>query len=66
MYSKFPAITETTPANHVPEILQQHHVINNSDGGHMSNSIRQIEVNMANEPLKVKQPLLESSREMSK
>ena len=32
----------------------------------MSNYIRQIEVNMANEPLKVEQPLLESSSEMDK
>ena len=30
----------------------------------MSNYIRQIEVNMANEPLKVEQPLHESSSEM--
>ena len=30
----------------------------------MSNFIRQNEVNMANEPLKVQQPLLESSSEM--
>ena len=32
----------------------------------MSNYIRQIEVNMANEPLKIEQPLLESSSEMDK
>ena len=32
----------------------------------MSNYIRQIEVNMANEPLKVVQLLLESSSEMDK
>ena len=32
----------------------------------MSNFIRQNEVNMANEPLKVQQPLLESSSEMDK
>ena len=35
-------------------------------GCHKSNSIRQIEVNMANEPVKVEQPLLESSSEMDK
>ena len=29
-YSKFPAITETNSANHVPEILQPHHFINTS------------------------------------
>ena len=32
----------------------------------MSNFIRQNEVNMANEPLKVEKPLLESSSEMKK
>ena len=67
MYSKFPAITKTNPANHVPEILQPHLFINtstNPDSGHMSNYIRQIKVNMANEPLKVEQPLRESSSEM--
>ena len=32
----------------------------------MSNFIRQNEVNMANEPLKVEKPLLESSSEMDK
>ena len=32
----------------------------------MSNFIRQNEVNMANEPLKVENPLLESSSEMDK
>ena len=30
MYSEFPAITKTTPANHVPEILQPQHSINTS------------------------------------
>ena len=30
----------------------------------MSNFMRQSEVNLANEPLKVQQPLLENSREM--
>ena len=53
MYSKFPAITKTTPANHVTEILQPHSFINtstNPDGSHMHNYIRQIEVNIANEP----------------
>ena len=51
-YSKFPLITKTTPANRVPEILQQQHFINtstNPDGGF--NYIRQNEVNMADEPL---------------
>ena len=65
-YSKFPAITKTNPANHVPEILQPHNFINtstNPDGGHMSNYIREIKVNMANEPLKAEQPLRESSSE---
>ena len=67
--SMFPTITKTIPSNHVPEILQPEHFINTSttsDGGHMSNSTRRVEVNMANEPLKVKQPLLESSSEMTK
>ena len=32
----------------------------------MSNFLRQNEVNMANKPLKVQQPLLESSSEMDK
>ena len=65
-YSKFPAITKTNPANHVPEILQPHHFINtatNPDGVHMSNYIRQIKVNVANEPIKAEQPLRESSIE---
>ena len=69
MYSKFPAITKTTPANHVPEILQPHSFINtstNPDGSHMYNYIRQIEVDIANEPLKVEQQLLESSGEIDK
>ena len=69
MYSEFPAITKTTPANHVPEILQPKHSINtstNPEGCHMSNLIRQNEVNMANEPHKVEKPLLESSSEMDK
>ena len=63
------AVTKTTPANHVPGILQPHSFINtstNPDGSHMYNYIRQIEVNMADEPLKVKQPLLESSSEIDK
>ena len=69
MYSKFPAITKTTPANHVPEILQPHSFINtstNPDGSHMYNYIRQIEVNIANEPLKAEQQLLESLSEIDK
>ena len=46
------AITETTPSNHVPGTLQQQPFISNSinpDDGHMSNSIRQVGINMANE-----------------
>ena len=69
-YSALPAITRTTPANHVPEILQQQHFGNTStspaDCRHMSNFIRQNEVNMINEPLKVQQLLLKSSSEMDK
>ena len=68
-YSKFPAITKTTPANHVPEILQPYSFIStstNPDGSHMYNYIRQIEVNMADEPLIVEHPLLESSSEKNK
>ena len=63
---KFPVITKTTPANHVPKILQQQHFINtstNPDGCHMSNFIRQNSVNMAHKPLQVEQPLMESSSE---
>ena len=48
---------------------QQQHFINtstNPEGCHMSNFIRQNEVNKANELLKVQQPLLESSSEMDK
>ena len=50
-------------------MLQQQHVINtssNPEGCHMSNFICQNKVNMANEPLKVQQPLVESSSEMDK
>ena len=49
-------------------LRQQQHVINTSTNpeGHMSNFISQNKVNMANEPLKVQQPLLESSSEMDK
>ena len=36
------------------------------DSGHVSDYIREIEVNMTGEPLKVEQPLLESSSEMDK
>ena len=36
----------------------------NPDGGHTSNCIRLNEINVANEPLKVEKPLLESSSEM--
>ena len=52
-----------------PKILQLQHSINtstNPEGCHMSHFIRQNEVNMANEPLKVEKPLLESSSEMDK
>ena len=69
MYSESPEITKTTPANHFSEILQPQHSINtsnNPEGCHMSNFIRQNEVNLANEPLKVEKPLLESSSEMDK
>ena len=68
MYSKFPAITKTTPANHFPKILQQQHFKNtftNPNGYHISIFIlHQIEVKRKNEPLKVEQPALESSNEM--
>ena len=66
-YSKLPANTKNNPANHVPKLLQPHLFINtstNPDGGHMTIYIRQIKVNMANEPLKVEQPLRKSSSEM--
>ena len=53
-----------------PEILQQQqHFIKTStipEGCHMSNDISQNEINMANEPLKGQQPLLEKSSEMDK
>ena len=65
-YSEFPAITKTTPANHVPEVLQPQHSIITPEGCYMSNFIRQNEVKMANESLKVEKPLLESSSEMNK
>ena len=68
-YSKLTAITKNTPTNYVTEILQKQLFINtstNPDGCHMSNFIGQNEVNMANEPLKVQQSLLESSSEMDK
>ena len=49
-------------------MLQQHFINTspNPEGCHMSNFIRQNEVNMANEPLKVQQSLLESSSEIDK
>ena len=68
-YSKLAAITKNTSTNYVTEILQKQLFINtstNPDGCHMSNFIGQNEVNMANEPLKVQQSLLESSSEMDK
>ena len=67
MYSELPEIIKITPTNHVPEILQQQHFINtsaNPECCHVSNIIRQNEVNKANELLKVQKPLLESSSEM--
>ena len=66
---QLPEIIKLTPTNHVREIMQQPHFINtstNPEGCHMSNFIHQNEVNMANELLKVQQPLLESSSEMDK
>ena len=69
MYSNFPEIIKITSTNYVPEILQQQYFIDtstNPEGCHMSNFIRQNEVNKANELLKVQQPLLESSSEMDK
>ena len=48
-------------------MVQQQHFINtspNPEGCHMSNFIRHKEVNMANEPLKVQQSLLENSSAM--
>ena len=53
-YSKFPANTKTTPANHSPGKLQPQHLINtstNPSGGHTSNLIRLNKINGANEPL---------------
>ena len=70
MYSEIPETTKVTPTNHVPEIiLQQQHFINtstNPEGCHMSNFIRQNEVNKANKLLKVQQPFLEISSKMDK
>ena len=66
-------ITKIARTNLVPEIFQQpqqqqkQHFINtytNPEGCHISNLIRQIMVSLANEPLKVLQPLVESSSEM--
>ena len=62
-------MTKTTSATHLHEILQQQLFINlstNPDSRHMFNFIRQNEINMANEPVKVEHPLLESSSEMDK
>ena len=70
MYSELPEITKVTPTNHVPEIIlqQQHFIITstNPEGCHMSNFIRQNQVNKANKLLKVQQSFLESSSEMDK
>ena len=69
MYSELPEIIKITPTSHVPEMLQQQHFIytsTNPEGCHMSNFIRQNEVNKAKKHLKVQQPLLESSSEMDK
>ena len=68
-YSELPALTKITPTNLFPEKLPQQHFTNtytDPEGCHMSNFIRQNELNIANEPLKVQQPLLESSSEMDK
>ena len=65
-------MTKTTPATHVPEILQQNLFINiftKPEGGYMSNFMRQNDVNMSNEPLEFEQPVTkfrESSSEMDK
>ena len=69
MYSKFPAITKTTPANHVSAILQPQHFISTSTNPeccHMSNFIFQNDINTANELFKFEQQLLESSSEIDK
>ena len=53
----------------MPEILQQQHYIityTNPKSCRMSNFMCHNAVNMANEPLKVQQPLQESSSEMDK
>ena len=66
-FQKFPAMTETIPGNHVSEIFLPYHFIKTSTNlksGHMSDYIHQNYVNVSNEPIKVEQPILESSSEM--
>ena len=69
-YSELPTISKTNPANNVPKILQQQLFINtstNHESRDMSNFIRQNQVYMANESLKVQLPyqaVLESLNEM--
>ena len=68
-YSELPPSTKNTPTNLIPEIVQHQHFINTytkPEGCHMSNFLCQSEIHMAKEPLKVQQPLLESSSEMNK
>ena len=60
-------MTETIPGNHVSEIFLPYHFIKTSTNlksGHMSDYIHQNYVNVSNEPIKVEQPILESSSEM--
>ena len=68
--NKRPTHTTKTPQYIIhSEIIQQQHFTNtytDPEGCHMSNFIRQNEFNIANELLKVQQPLLESSSEMNK
>ena len=61
------AITKTFLANHVFKILQQHPFINTSitpDGGHTANHIRQNDVSVVTEHLKIEKPFIENSSEM--
>ena len=59
-YSELPEITKSTPTNHVPELQHFISTSTNPEGCHMSNFIRQNEVNIANQPLKVQQLALAS------
>ena len=68
-YSKLQGITKITATNHVPETLQQQHLVNTStkpEGCNLSNFICKYGFRMANEPLRVQQPLLECSSEVDK